>query len=213
MTTMAPPETHDRRSASRAGPASGLIAPGSIVIARHGRPDCDRTVKLTWKQYIDWWSAYDRSGLAAGQTPPPELVAHGRAADVVFASTLPRAIRTAEAAAPGKAIVTDEVFVEAPLPPPPIPGLRTAGPWGAWARAAWWFGRAAGGETRQQAELRAQAAVATLTARALRGENVLLCAHGWFNRMMRPVLRAQGWREIENRGDTYWSHRTYVKRP
>jgi|CXWL01.1.fsa_nt_gi broad specificity phosphatase PhoE len=206
MTTMAPLKTHDRRSAASAG-----TAPGWIVIARHGQPDADRTVRLTSRQYVDWWSAYDRTGLKAGEVPPECLLVHGREADVVFASTLPRAMRTAEAAAPGKDIITDPVFVEAPLPPPNIPGLRTPGLWGAWARVSWWFGNAAGLETRQQAELRAEAAVATLTARALRGENVMLCAHGWFNRMMRPVLRAQGWREVENKGDRYWSHRRYVK--
>ena len=67
------------------------------------------------------------------------------------------------------------------------------------------------GETRRQAEVRAEAAVATLTAQALRGQNVLLCAHGWFNRMMRPVLKAQGWREVEDLGDKYWSYRRYEK--
>jgi broad specificity phosphatase PhoE len=77
---------------------------------------------------------------------------------------------------------------------------------------AWWLGRAAGQETRAEAELRAEAAAATLTARALRGENVLVCAHGWFNRMMRPVLRAQGWRCVYDGGDKYWSHRRYEKR-
>jgi broad specificity phosphatase PhoE len=203
MTTMAPAETLDRRSAARVG---------SIVIARHGQPDADRTVPLTWRQYIDWWSAYDRTGLMAGETPPPELIEYAREADVIFASTIPRAIRTAEAVAQGKAIIQDPVFVEAPLPPPPIPGKRSPRTWGVWARISWWLGRHAGGESRGAAELRAQAAAATLTARALRGENVLLCAHGWFNRMMRPVLLAQGWRCVEDGGDTYWSFRRYEKR-
>jgi hypothetical protein len=29
--------------------------------------------------------------------------------------------------------------------------------------------------------------------------------------MMRPVLRAQGWREVENLGDKHWSYRRYEK--
>ena len=203
MTTMAPAETLDRRSAARVG---------SIVIARHGQPDADRTLKITWRQYIDWWANYDRVDLATGQTPPDKLVAYARDADVVFASTIPRAIRTAEAAAPGREIITDPVFVEAPLPPPHIPGKRTPRHWGVVARIAWWFGAAGGGETRPEAEVRAEAAAATLTARALRGENVLLCAHGWFNRMIRPVLLAQGWRCVEDGGDTYWSFRRYEKK-
>ena len=200
MTARAPQQTQDRRSAI-----------GSIVIARHGQPDADRSVLLNWREYADWWSAYDRTGLKAGQSPPAALLAHARNAQVIFASTLPRAIRTAEAAAQGKAVLTDAVFVEAPLPPPPIPGKRTPRAWGVWARTAWWFGRAAGQETRRQAEQRAEAAAATLAARALRGENVLLCAHGWFNRMLRPVLYRQGWRCVADGGDSYWSHRVYEK--
>jgi hypothetical protein len=29
--------------------------------------------------------------------------------------------------------------------------------------------------------------------------------------MMRPILHAQGWREVENGGDSYWSYRRYEK--
>ena len=201
-TTMAPAETLDRRSAARIG---------SIVIARHGRPDADRKVKIDWRGYIEWWAAYDRAGLREGQTPPENLIAQAQHADLIYASTLPRAIRTAEAVAGGRDIITDPVFVEAPLPPPPVWGKRSPRAWGVWARASWWLGNAAGGETKEQAQVRAEAAVATVAAQALRGQNVLLCAHGWFNRMMRPVLRRQGWREVEDGGDSYWSYRRYEK--
>jgi broad specificity phosphatase PhoE len=80
-----------------------------------------------------------------------------------------------------------------------------------WARTAWYLGRHAGSESRQAAELRAEAAAATLTARALRGENVLAFGHGWFNRMIRPVLKAQGWKCVYDGGDRYWSFRRYEK--
>jgi broad specificity phosphatase PhoE len=165
---------------------------GVIVIARHGR-------------------RYDETGLAKDQSPPPALIEAARGADLVFSSTLPRAYETALAVAGGREINRDAVFVEAPLPPPPIWGKRRPGWWGVWARASWWLGRSAGMESRRAVEQRAQAAVATLTARALRGQNVLLCAHGWFNRMMRAVLRTQGWRCVYDGGDTYWSHRIYEK--
>ncbi len=184
---------------------------GAIVIARHGRPDVDRNVKLTWRDYIEWWAAYDRSGLAPGQVAPAGLVEAAGASAVIYSSTLPRAIDTARAAAGEREIIQDSVFIEAPLPPPPLAGRRRPGHWGVVARASWWLGRAGGMETRREAELRAEAAVATLTAQALRGENVLLCAHGWFNRMMRPVLRAQGWRCAHDGGDHYWSYRRYEK--
>jgi broad specificity phosphatase PhoE len=192
---------------------TGMAAkPGWIVMARHGEPEGDRKVKITWREYIVWWQGYDASGLFPGQTPPEALCALAREADIVFSSTLRRSIETAQAAAHGKAIVSDPIFVEAPLPPPPLPGRFKPGRWGVYARIAWWFGRAAGGESRDQAELRAQAAAATLTAQALRGRNVMLCAHGWFNRMMRPVLLGWGWRCVYDGGDGYWSYRMYERR-
>jgi broad specificity phosphatase PhoE len=204
MTTiMAPEETLDRHSAARIG---------SIVIARHGRPHADRSVRIDHSGYRDWWAAYNLARLHPEEQPPPALIALAAKADLIYASTMPRAIHTANLAAPGREIITDPVFVEAPLPPPPFWGLRRPGHWGVLARIAWWFGNHADGESRAEAELRAEAAVATLTSQALRGRNVLLCAHGWFNRMMRPVLRSQGWREVENTGDAYWSYRRYEKR-
>ncbi len=188
------------------------IRPGSIVIARHGRPKGDRTVRVDWRGYEDWWAQYDRDGLAEGQTPPDNLIEAAREADVIFASTLTRAIETAQAVVGGKPITQDEIFIEAPLPPPRIWGKRTPRVWGVWARASWWLGNARGQETRRESELRAEAAAATLMARALRGENVVLFAHGWFNRMMRPVLLRAGWKCVEDGKDGYWSFRRYEYR-
>jgi broad specificity phosphatase PhoE len=201
-TTMAPSETLDRRSA---------VNIGSIVIVRHGQPHADRTVRIDHRAYRDWWADYDRSQLHPDEKAPETLLGLAAKSDVIFASTLPRAMHTAAMLAGGRQVITDPVFIEAPLPPPPIWGKRKPNEWGVWARIAWWMGRHDGGETRKQAEVRAEAAVATLTAQALRGHNVLLCAHGWFNRMMRPVLRKQGWREVEDGGDAYWSFRRYEK--
>jgi broad specificity phosphatase PhoE len=186
--------------------------PGWIILVRHGRPQCDQKVRITWQEYIAWWQAYDAAGLDPGQTPPDELVGQAQQAHVIFSSTLRRAVETARAIAPGRDIQSDPIFVEASLPPPPIPGRRKPRRWGVYSRIAWWFGRSAGMEPRPMAERRAEAAAAALTARALRGENVVLCAHGWFNRMMRPVLLGWGWKCVYDGGDKYWSHRRYEKR-
>jgi broad specificity phosphatase PhoE len=201
-TTMAPEETLDRRSAARIG---------SIVIVRHGQPHADRSVRVDRRGFREWWANYDLSALHPDEKPPEALVKLAERSDVLFASTLQRAIHTAQMIAGGRQVITDPVFVEAPLPPPPLWGKRRPSAWGVYARAAWWAGMSDNGETRHEAEIRAEAAVATLTAQALRGHNVLLCAHGWFNRMMRPVLKRQGWREVEDGGDAYWSFRRYEK--
>jgi len=187
-------------------------SPGAIIIARHGKPDCDRRQKIDWRGYVDWWGLYERSGLEADQPPPEALLDEAQRADVFFSSNIRRAIETANAVAGGRPVAQDPVFAEAPLPPPRIWGKRRPRHWGVLARISWWLGNAYGEETRQEAEQRAEAAVATLTARALRGETVVLLAHGWFNRMMRPVLKRQGWVETANHGDRYWAFRRYEKK-
>lgn len=192
--------------------ATAAVQPGAIITVRHGRPALDRNVRISWRDYIDWWAAYDRSGLDAGQTPPEALRTAVSNAHVIFSSTLPRALETALAVAPADRIVTDTVFVEAPLPPPPIPGKLRPGLWGVFARVTWWFGLSRDLETRRSVEQRAEAAAATLVARALRGETVILFAHGWFNRMLRPELSRHGFRCVDDGGDAYWSMRRFERR-
>lgn len=187
--------------------------PGSITIARHGRPDANREAWLDWHGYEDWWdNLYQPASLAPGQSAPEALVEAAAASHTVFASTLQRAIETAQAVAPERDLVIDPVFVEAELPPPPMPGKFMAKTWGVFARCSWWMGQARGRESRVEAEARADAAVLRLIEAAAAGP-VVLCAHGWFNRMMRPHLRRRDWVCVRDGGDTYWSWRRYEYRP
>ena len=183
--------------------------PGRITIARHGQPDANREAMLDWRGYEQWWDdIYQPASLVAGQEAPAELRAVADRAHTVFASTLTRAIETAQSAAPERELVIDPVFVEAELPPPAMPGRYMAKTWGVFARCSWWLGYSRGRESRTEAELRAGQAVETLVQAADRGP-VLACAHGWFNRMMRPHLKQAGWRCVHDGGDTYWSFRHY----
>lgn len=184
-----------------------------IVIARHGEPDADRRERMDWRGYERWWAGYDEAGLRAGQHPPPGLVEAAAAANLIYASTLPRAIETARASAPDREIRQDSLFVEAPLPPPQIPGRFTAGTWGVFARCSWWLGHARGRESRSQSERRAEQAAEHLIEASRQG-SVALFAHGWFNRMLRPALVRRGWRCVRDGGDGYWSWRAYtLKKP
>ena len=132
--------------------------PGSITITRHGEPALSRKCLLTAQQYRDWWAQYEVGGLRAGQTPPPALVAAAEGAGAIYASTRRRALETAKAAAAGKEVMVDALFIEAPLPPPRLPDWFKLPPkyWGAVARV-WWhaFNHHEGQETRAQAEMRA----------------------------------------------------------
>lgn len=182
--------------------------PGYITIARHGEPDANRLERVDWKNYERWWADYDLAGLKTGQAPPESLVREVEGARVVFASTLRRAIETAEAASQGRQFDINSIFVEAPLPPPAIPGRHPARLWGVFARCSWWLGFARGKESRAQAERRAEQAAEILVEAAQDGP-VVLFAHGWFNRMLRPALRRRGWTCVRDGGDDYWSFRRY----
>lgn len=185
--------------------------PGYITIARHGEPDADRRVLLSWRDYERWWDDYDEAGLKPGQAAPEALKLQAAEAKTIIASTLPRAMETAKAAADGREIVFDPDFVEAPLPPPNLPGRYRSKTWGVFARSSWWLGHSRGKESRHDAEQRAELAAKKLVEAAQAGP-VVCFAHGWFNRMLRPELKRAGYRCVIDGGDWYWSWRRYEYR-
>ncbi len=193
-------------------PVTPPSSPGRITVARHGKPDANREQVLDWRGYEDWWdNIYQPARLVPGQDACDNLKAAAAASHIVFASTLRRAIETAQTAAPDRDLTIDPVFVEAELPPPPMPGRFMAKTWGVFARCSWWFGMSRGRESRLEAEARAAMAAARLVEAAQSGD-VTVCAHGWFNRMMRPHIKAAGWKCVHDGGDTYWSCRQYEYR-
>ncbi|OGN51153.1 MAG: histidine phosphatase family protein [Caulobacterales bacterium RIFOXYB1_FULL_67_16] len=208
-------ETPVQAAGSVRAPAAKGVRPGAIILTRHGEPALSRKCMITARQYGDWWAKYEVGGLLAGQTPPPELVAAAQGAGAIYASTRQRAQETAAAVAAGREVVSDVLFIEAPLPPPPIPDWIKLSPkwWGVVSRF-WWhaFDHHGGQETRAEAEIRAEQAARKLIARAENGQDVLVFAHGYFNHMVGARLKADGWKLVHNQGFKYWSQRRYEKR-
>ena len=201
---------------SKPNPSQPAVRPASgwILLARHGEPALSRDIRLNADGYRDWWGQYEVGGIREGQTPPMSLLEMAREADVIFASTRRRAIETAEAVLQGKTFIRDSIFIEAPLPPPPIPAFVKLNPktWGFVSRVAWWFfGHHEGQETRAQAEVRARDVARRLVETALTGQNVLVLAHGFFNTMVARELKRAGWKNAEGRGYKYWSTRRFVR--
>lgn len=194
--------------------ADGPRRPGAIVLARHGEPALSRKCKLSAAEYRAWWAKYEVGGLREGQVPPPELLSTAAGAGAIFASTRPRAQETAAAIAAGREVISDALFIEAPLPPPNFPDWFKLPPkyWGGVARF-WWhaFNHHEGQETRREAEARAERAARSLIDRAEHGQDVLVLAHGYFNHMVGKRLRADGWKLVHNQGFKYWSQRRYEK--
>lgn len=197
-------------------PSDTTLRRPRIVVVRHGRPALDRNAgpRLMWRDYVDWWSRYEQSSLAPGQIPPPTLIEAVKPAARFLASVRPRAIETAEAIAAGRPIETDPVFVEASLPPPVWPETVRFLPktWNMIARTAWLMGHSLEDEPRTEAQVRAGKAADRLVAVAESEGFAALCAHGWFNRMLRPELARRGWRCVRDGGDSYWSFRIYEPR-
>ena len=191
------------------------VRPGAIILIRHGEPALSRKCLITARQYGDWWAKYEVGGLLAGQTPPAALIAAAEGAGAIYVSTRQRAQETAAAVAAGRETMTDALFIEAPLPPPPIPDWIKLSPkwWGVVSRF-WWhaFNHHGGQETRAQAEVRAEQAARTLIVKAQGGKDVLVFAHGYFNHMVGRALKADGWKLVHNQGFKYWSQRRYEKR-
>ena len=152
------------------------VRPGAIILTRHGEPALSRKCLITARQYGDWWARYEVGGLLAGQTPPPELIAAAQGAGAIYASTRQRAQETAAAVAAGREVMSDVMFIEAPLPPPPVPEwIRLSPKWWGVVSRFWWhaFDHHDGQETRAQAEARAAQAARKLIARAEGGQDVL----------------------------------------
>ncbi len=185
---------------------------GRIITARHGRPDLSRDLKITAQEYGDWWAQYDASGLHADERPPQGLVELAQGAKTILSSTLPRAIETARHATGAvREVPADSIFVEAPLPPPPVPFLKLRpGTWGVISRSFWFWGYApAGVETHLEAWGRVRNITARLAEHAEKGD-VLLCAHGYLNWMIDRRLKKEGWTLVERNGaNHYWSWRIY----
>jgi broad specificity phosphatase PhoE len=190
---------------------SGL---GAIVLARHGEPALSRKVRLNAREYREFWASYEVLGLLPGQTPPKRLLAFVERCGTLVASTRLRSIESAQALAPGRSFAREAMLVEAPLPPPNWPDWVRLPPslWGFIARVWWWFlDHHEGGETRGEAEARADQAAAMLEELARNGEDVVVLAHGFFNFMIGCALRRRGWRLVRSEGWKYWSMRRFER--
>lgn len=184
-----------------------------IIIVRHGKPALSRKVRLTWRDYREWWKKYDEGGLGPKQRMPQKLVDYATRADLVISSPLRRAVETSQklrAGAPPD--MTDPDLIEAALPPPHLGGLKfRPKTWGTISRILWYIGWSDGMETHSQARARANLMSDKLSDHAAGGKLVLVTAHGWYNRMLKGSLMKRGWKCVRQNGDLHWSHRRFER--
>jgi broad specificity phosphatase PhoE len=123
-------------------------------------------------------------------------------------------METAAAVSGEREVVSHDLFIEAPLPPPRFPDFIKLSPrwWGVVSRFWWWFfNHHEGQETKAQAQVRAAEAADELERCACEGRHVLVLAHGFFNGMIGVELTRRGWRCVRDKGFRYWSARHFTK--
>ena len=187
---------------------------GAIILTRHGEPALSRDVRLSAREYREFWAQYEVLGLMPGQAPPPALIATVESCGVLISSTRLRSIESAEKLAAGRTYTREPMLIEAPLPPPNWPSWVRMSPklWGFFARFWWWyFNHHEGQETRQDAEARADKAAEMLAELADQGQDVVVTAHGFFNHLIGRALRRRGWRLAASEGYKYWSTRRFER--
>ena len=188
--------------------------PDVIILARHGEPDLSRKVRLNWRGYKYWWRLYDEAGLKPKSKAPKMIRELARQADLVMASTLPRAIETAERALGADVERREAVLIEAPLPPPNLGYIKLKPrTWGVLSRISWMMGFSGETESQADARIRADKAAQMLSDEAQNGRMIFVAAHGWFNRMIRAGLKKRGFICTEDHGDLHWSYRRYERAP
>ncbi len=184
----------------------------TIILVRHGKPALSRKVRLTWREFRDWWIRYDEGGIKPGQTPPKRVREWAHDADLVVSSPLRRAVESAELAAGRAPDETLPGLFEAALPSPPLGPLKLRPKsWGTVARILWFVGYSDGMESHGEARARADAVAEELEVRAAGGKIVYVSGHGWFNRMVKGSLMARGWKCRSQNGDLHWSRRRMVR--
>jgi len=182
-----------------------------IILVRHGKPALSRKIRLSSREYRDWWSRYDEGGIVPNQKVPKKVRKWAEKADVFYSSPLRRAIESLRLAAGREPDVILADLVEAPLPSPPIPLKLRPKSWGTWSRVVWFIGWSDGMESHGTARARANAAAKTLGEAAAGGKIVYVSGHGWFNRMVKGSLMKQGWKCASQNGDLHWNHRKMVR--
>lgn len=180
-----------------------------ITLIRHGKPALSRIGWVTPAGMRQWIDKYNSAEAEIGEIPHECLIA-AASAHLVAASTLTRAISSAQALTQ-KAVMTDAVFAEAELPHPlwGVPPLPPA-VWAVLFRLSWLCGCSRGAESRASAQARAKLAAQRLIQAAASGP-VILVGHGIMNHFIGKELIASGWTVASPHTRSHWGVGRYSR--
>ena len=153
-----------------------------------------------------WQNAYDAAGIQPNVEPPLALLKLVDEADHVVASTMHRAVASAERLAPGRPIRQSDLLREAPLPIPEWPTRLPFTGWSLVRHLNWTYQILRRLDATEHERARASDAATMLTGIAVHGSTVLVVTHGVFRPLVGRELIDRGWRILNRRGGyRHWS--------
>jgi broad specificity phosphatase PhoE len=167
----------------------------SVVLIRHGLSALAQVPGFIDRlEILAWQEEMDAVGIASDAHPPEALLKLGATFDHVIASTMPRAIESAERLFPGRDVEISPLFREAPPEFPTWLPLRW--PLGFWKFATgsqWIYRIARGTDTSPEDRGRVSAAAQLLRERARERTRIAVISHGVFRRLLGLQLERDGW--------------------
>jgi broad specificity phosphatase PhoE len=166
-----------------------------VVLIRHGLSALAQVPGFVDRlQVLAWQEEMDAIGIASDAHPPAALLKLSATFDHVIASTMPRAIESAERLFPGRDVEISPLFREAPPEFPKWLPLRW--PLGVWKLATgsqWIYRVARGTDTSPEDRERVAAAAQLLRERAQERTRTAVVCHTLFRRLLGLQLEREGW--------------------
>ena len=183
-----------------------------IVLLRHGKVKHPPISIISASSFKSWVDAYNFNGLDASSIPSEEAIHVITKSNAVVCSELLRSHESATVLGAQNIVFKSPLFNEAGLPIAnwkyPKLSVRM---WVILFRVLWLCGYSKDSESIQEANTRAQQAVAILIELAEKHDSIAFVGHGVFNRMLASKLRASGWDGPRSPGSKHWGYGVYKK--
>jgi broad specificity phosphatase PhoE len=184
-----------------------------ITLIRHGKSQWKEGGWFAPAEFAKWIREYDSHGVCEEDVIPQDTFEKVKKAKWLIASSLPRAVHSANLLKPSCPMEINHLFreVETPVPLANLPLKLPVNAWLILARIFWLCGYAGNVESYREAKQRAKLAADHLCEYALEHGHVAVIGHGWFNRFLGGELMRRKWKVERNVSFQHWQAITYKR--
>lgn len=184
-----------------------------IILIRHGKPLLNKKGKFNSRDARDYAHLYDQVGV--NKFDPHKICFINSKIDTVYSSSIRRAENTAELIFRNEeVIISNKVFREFEKEIIPIPFLSLPLDfWLVYARTLWYLRlHHENIESVREAKERSREASSFLRDQSMKDQNVVLVAHGLFNRKLCKDLERNDWIKVYSNGNDYLNIKVLAKK-